>query len=193
MPAYRPWTRAALLPVALVMTGVAQQVASQPVAFDDATERVAVALARGDAGRTASIRQRAASELAELGARPADASVVDVVKLWSSVDHRPATAKAVYRGRILGPIYRQGMVAPHQSAITEQLFLGGQPASLSVSPARSGQLDLVVREMGGQAVCNAQVHQPAATCHWSPAYSARYQIEVRNPGSSPTRYFLAME
>ena len=193
MPGFAAFKGTILLSAAMLLSGAANRTAPLPVAPDDATERVAAALAQGDGGKTPALRQRAANALAALGARPADASVIDVVKLWSRTDHRGSSARRVYRGRILGPIYRQGSVSPHQAAITEQLFLGGQPASLSVSPTRGGQLDLVVREMGGQAVCNAVVRQPAATCRWSPTYSARYQIEIRNSGASPSRYFLAMD
>lgn len=88
--------------------------------------------------RNPSIRQRAASDLADLGATPADASVVDMVKQWSRADHRAAPGRhhrtTVSGGPTCEPVDLANPRRPTRSCgALKQSFGVGGPAYLADS------------------------------------------------------------
>jgi hypothetical protein len=162
----------------------------------DPSERVAIALFEGSHARLKrrvdSKRLRhAVAELARLGARPADAQEADVLPAWRA-ESGSTPAGPVYRGRILGPAYRSGLVAPGMPVATEQLFLAGQLASLSVVPSQGAKLGLTVTNGAGIAICNVAVREPTATCRWTPVYADRVKISIQNLGPAKVKYFLVV-
>jgi hypothetical protein len=170
--------------------------AGPPGKVVDPSERVAIALFEGS---NASLKRRvdtkklrrAVEVLMRLGARPADAQQADVLTVWRAESGISPT-DPVYRGRILGPAYRSGSVVPGIPVDTEQLFLAGQLASLSVVPSRGAKLGLTVTNGSGTAICNVAVRAPTATCHWTPVYADRVKISIQNLGPTAAKYFLVV-
>jgi hypothetical protein len=162
----------------------------------DPSEQVALALFEGSNAILSRKVDRktlrhAAQSLAFLGARPADGQETDLAVEWRTLSAVRGT-EPVYRGRILGPAYRSGMVAPGAAINSEQLFLAGQLASLSVAPAKGAKLGLTVSNSQGAAICSAAVQEPTATCRWTPAYSERVKISINNFGTTTAKYFLVV-
>jgi hypothetical protein len=161
------------------------------------SEQVAVALSEGSVTAASSRPNRkklraAAQLLARLGARPADGDQADLGVAWEAKAGPASKADPIYRGRILGPAYRSGLVKPGMPAETDQLFLGGQPARLSVAPSKGARLTLALVNGKGEAICTSAVQQPASTCRWVPAYAERVHIRIDNIGVAPASYFLVV-
>jgi hypothetical protein len=162
----------------------------------DPSERVAIALVEGSNARlkrTIDKKQlrHAVEVLARLGARPADESETDIVAAWRA-ESGVTPADTVYRGRILGPAYRSGLVAPKMPVDTEQLFLAGQLASLSIAPSKGARLKLTVTNGAGDSICSVAVRAPTAACRWTPIYAERVKISIQNLGTTPANYFLVV-
>jgi hypothetical protein len=170
--------------------------AGPPDKVVDPSERVAIALFEGSIARLkrrvdTKRLQHAVAELARLGARPADAQELDLLPAWRTESGISPT-DPVYRGRILGPAYRSGLVVPGIPVATEQLFLAGQLASLSVVPSRGAKLGLTVINGAGTAICKLAVREPTSTCRWTPVYADRVKISIQNLGPTAAKYFLVV-
>jgi hypothetical protein len=144
---------------ALMLTG-----AGSPDRVIDPSEQVAIALSEGSNARLKRHIDKtkllhAIEVLVRLGARPADDNETDIVAVWRAESGAPP-ADSVYRGRILGPAYRSGLVAPKMPVDTEQLFLAGQLASLSVAPSKGARLKLTVTNGAGDSICSVAVREP---------------------------------
>jgi len=170
--------------------------AGPPDPVVDPSQRVAIALFDGANAhlnhrvKTRRLR-RAVEVLTRLGARPADAEELDVLPSWRAEAGFSQT-DPLFRGRILGPAYRSGLVAPGLPVATEQLFLAGQLASLSVVPSRGAKLGLTVTNGAGAAICNIDVKEPTATCSWTPVYADRVKISIQNHGPTAAKYYLVV-
>jgi hypothetical protein len=123
--------------------------------------------------------------LDRLGAHPAD----------GAEDPRAAWRKAArvepesdYRGRVLGPAYSRGWIAPGQTARIDQQFLAGQRATVAVS-STGGTLALNVTDPDRAPVCRAQPR----SCAWLPLYTQRYTITLSNRGPDRLRYYLVVD
>ncbi len=170
---------------------------SQPL---EPSERAAKALYEGDQAFSANKPDRrklvvALSKLNAIGGHPADATEANVAEVWRTRMNRADLARLAvpaYRGRILGPAYRSGFVAPGVPISTTQLFLAGQVASLSVAPSKDAKLGLTVINAKGAEICTSKILAPASSCRWIPTFSERVQIRIENVGAAPAKYFLAV-
>jgi hypothetical protein len=157
----------------------------------DPFDAAADALAKGLRAETRADRpalRAAARALVESGAQPV-AGGVDSAAQWgqqSGARTRPAS-----RDRALGPGYRQLTLASGAATAFEATFLAGQRARVAVVPAPSSTVALRVGEAGQPAICEAAPARPV--CDWVPGYTARFQIEVRNPGSRAARLFIVVQ
>ncbi len=158
-----------------------------------AASRVAAALAFGAAHADAKSRAEAARVLDALGARPADEHEPNLPRTWEAIADRGQTVPPPFRGRILGPAYRTGQVAPGGIMTTEQLFMGGQPASLAVAPSAGAKLSVVVRDARGATLCQKPVTSPTAACYWTPPFATRAHIEISNQGAGEAKYYLVVD
>ena len=154
-------------------------------------ERVAIALSDGDSAQSPTIKALAARTLTAFGAKPADSETPDLAQIWAS-QARDGAAPLVYRGRILGPAYRNGSIIPGSTTATEQLFLAGQLAHVTVSASRGALLNLAITDSKGKAVCQIMVGQPVGSCKWIPLFSERFQVTIDNNGPQNARYFLVV-
>ena len=117
-------------------------------------------------------------------ADPDDAAMLDG---WRA---RVAPVTGVtWRGRVLGPAFRRGMLAPGETVRTEQLFMAGQQATVAVAAAKGSSVRLAVRGPGANAVCE----RGSVDCRWQPIFTERYAIEVHNPTARPARYYLVTD
>jgi hypothetical protein len=156
-------------------------------AFDAAADALARGL-RAEARADRPALRAAVRALEESGAAPV-AGQVDAAAHWaqgSGARTGPAT-----RDRALGPGYRQLTLSPGAATAFEATFLAGQRARVAVVPAPSSAIALRVSEVGQPAICDAAPARPV--CDWVPGYTARFQIEVRNPGSRATRLFILVQ
>lgn len=127
-----------------------------------------------------------------LGASPAEGQE-DVAALWKqeAVAHGVTRSALGGRGRALGPAYLRDTLKPGASITLRQLFLAGQPARLSLAPARGAAgLSLRVQGADGTTLCARAVAGPQADCLWTPPVTDRYAIVVENDGTVPTAFYL---
>ncbi|MBA4353326.1 MAG: hypothetical protein C0409_01410, partial [Novosphingobium sp.] len=124
-----------------------------------------------------------------LGARPADGAS-DPLDGWRAQAERPQTPP--YRGRVLGPAYRSGMLDPGKSVRLPQLFDGGRAARVAVATPGLAGLDFTVLDGEAKPVCppgKARNRQ----CTWTPLYSGRFEIVLSNPSTNTTGYYLVID
>ena len=123
--------------------------------------------------------------LERIGARPLEGEE-DLVAGWRA---QAGPATAVYRGRVLGPAYRRGWLEPGGELKLEQLFMGGQQASVAVAATPNQPLRLSVQGADASAQCGAA----ASDCRWTPIFTERYTIRVKNGGAVKTRYYIVFD
>ena len=98
-------------------------------------------------------------------------------------------ATETYCGRALGPAYRQGVLAPRATLATEQIFLAGKKAMVSVVPEAGRTLAMSVTAPG-EAICAQDVASPRGVCSWLPVFTRRVEIRLVNSGDRPSHYYL---
>ena len=127
--------------------------------------------------------------LDSLGARPADGTV-DPLGTWRAKAQMPQTPP--YRGRVLGPAYKAGMLDPGSTVRLPQLFDGGRAARVAVAMPGQEGLDFTVLDGEAKPVCppaKARNRQ----CTWTPLYSGRFEIVLRNPTDATAGYYLVID
>lgn len=126
---------------------------------------------------------KSVTALDRIGVRAQDGAE-DALPGWRA----QAGPAAVYRGRVLGPAYRRGWLEPGAELTVEQLFLGGQAANVAVAANPSQPLQLSIRGADSVARCVTP-----RDCRWTPIFTERYTIRVRNAGSARARYYLVFD
>lgn len=174
------------------MIGLALLALAAPVTEIEVTpvDRVADALAAGEeaaATNTAQPLMNAAETLRAMGAKPADD---DAAARWrKQAIAAGATPPPPMRGRLLGPAYRSGLIAPNASISTEQIFLAGQRAEVAIVPHGAGTVKIRIGE-GDTAICERQISAPRGGCSWIPTFTRRIEIRLTNGSAQPLRYWL---
>ncbi|MEL7730505.1 hypothetical protein AAG612_13305 [Citromicrobium bathyomarinum] len=156
------------------------------------TERLANDLSEADAaferGDSETLAQRLRSiDLA--GATPSDASGKDALQEWRA--SAPKETRAL-RGRVLGPAYLSGTLAPGALVHTEQLLMGGKSVSIAAGTAPREGVHLRIARADGKTVCE-QSPAHARECRFVPTYTQRYRIELRNSGKRDARYHIVFD
>ena len=134
----------------------------------------------------------AVRELEAGGVAPAEGQP-DLITRWRQQAETAGASRPgpPLRGRVLGPLYRRGVVAPHVEARSEQAFHGGQLARVTLAPAQPG-ISLHVHGTADARLVTCrqrQVHE----CAWLPLFTERYRLVVRNSGNRSVTYFLTMD
>ena len=178
-----------------LLTACAPVVDSPPLQAalaQDRAARVATDLAAADLafeeGDTAALGPLL-TRLRAQGAHPLDASDGDPIAQWEAASDNNGTP---FRGRVLGPGYSRGRLAPGANAVLQQTFFSGQNTALSVGERKPAKLRLRVFDSKSQLVCE---HVPAhgKVCRFTPVFTQRYKIEIRNGGQRDAVYYLAVE
>ena len=183
--------------IAAVLTGLVSactgqaQLARPPRAAQTPAEQVAAALGEGSAPGPAKNRMAAARTLAALGARPAVAGEPDLAASWLAQE-QGADKEPVYRGRMLGPAYRKGLIGAGADVLIEQVFMAGQVAEVVLSPSDGARLNLTIAGPSGQEVCKSLVLRPPGKCSWRPPFAGRYQVRINNSGAQCASFFLVV-
>lgn len=190
--------RAVILPAclaALVSGGCAMrppEAAAVTATYDPMEPAAAVAQLLAAADTAQSDPKRLGVLLAAidgLGAHPADGAA-DPLGNWRAKAERPQTP--AYRGRVLGPAYKAGMLDPGKSLRLPQLFDGGRAARVAVATPGLAGLDFTVLDGEAKPVCppgKARNRQ----CTWTPLYSGRFEIVLSNPSANATGYYLVID
>jgi|TARA_R100000049_G_C1953524_1_gene103826 hypothetical protein len=156
------------------------------------TERLAYDLIEADSAFAADDRELLAEHVRAIelaGARPSDARGEAALRAWRGAlppEQRPM------RGRVLGPAYISGRLAPGGKLRTEQVMLGGKPVSVAAGTAPRNGLRLRIARGDGNLVCE-QSPAHARECRFVPTYTQRYRIELHNSGKRDARYHIVFD
>ena len=123
------------------------------------------------------------------GLAPKGDEQTDILRMWATASGGEAQP---YRGRLLGPAYVRGELAPGESWTSAQTFKSGEPSTLAVSHKGSGPISISVSDQRARSVCNTAGSAPPS-CRFTPLYTQRYSIELVNEGTSRAVYFLVFD
>lgn len=178
----------------MIAFAIAAFLAAGPAAETDhglvlrAMELAAAAQAEGSAENL----RMAARLLQATGAAPQEGTP-DLAGEWLAAADAmdPQTeAAAPDRGRAVGPGYRRGVATPAGAVEFSEIFYAGQSATVSLQPTAEADLILQVTDSDGGEICQRSAQAASASCQWIPAWTAPYQITVRNTGARETAYYL---
>ncbi len=127
----------------------------------------------------------AARTLDLLGAKPTEGEE-NAASRWRDTGRAGGVSDAArtYRGRALGPAYRQGVLAPRATLATEQIFLAGKKAMVSVVP-EAGRTADDARHRTGRGDLRAGRRSTARVCSWLPVFTrvgSRFGWSIRATG-----------
>ncbi len=129
------------------------------------------------------------ARLDALGARPLEAAA-DPVAQWRAQAVMPKTPP--YRGRVLGPAYKAGMLNPGDTVRLPQLFDGGRAARVAVATADKAPLDFTVLDREAKPVC-PPAKARSKECSWTPLFSGRFEIVLSNSSANAAGYYLVID
>ncbi len=184
--------RTALILACLAVIGCAARPSEVAVAYDSSQPVASIAqlLAEADAAQGEPKRLGVLlATLDGLGARPMAGSA-DPLSEWRTKAVMPQTPP--FRGRVLGPAYKAGMLDPGKSVRLPQLFDGGRAARVAVATPGQTGLDFTVLDGEAKPVCppgKARNRQ----CTWTPIYSGRFEIVLSNPTTNAAGYYLVID
>lgn len=178
---------------------VASQSSTQPpvVAAETArpatrASRLAEALAGAETafgeGRSDQLKQLV-STLQASGLSRHDNQPDDMIDMWSQA---AGLAPTPFRGRLLGPAYVRGELAPGEKWKSAQTFKSGEPSTLAVSHRGAGPVRIKVSDQRDRAVCRPDAMR-SPECRFTPMYTQRYDIELVNEGTGRAVYFLVFD
>jgi len=177
---------------ALPVTGPA----AQEGAGELRANRIARLLALAEDAYSSSERERLielVNSLQASGLVPHDSVQVDPASDMLATWSRAAGVEGTpYRGRLLGPAYVRGELAPGGVWRSAQTFKSGQPSTLAVSHQGSGPVRIKVSDQSSRLVCNPQPSREPA-CRFTPMYTQRFDIELVNEGAGRAVYFLVFD
>ncbi|MBA4088053.1 MAG: hypothetical protein C0491_09660 [Novosphingobium sp.] len=156
----------------------------------DPAEGVAKLLAEADSAQ--GDPQRLGLILAALDSLGAQAmpGEPDPVAQWRAKAVMPDTPP--YRGRVLGPAYKAGMINPGATVRLPQLFDGGRSARVAVATPGQAALDFTVLDGEAKPVC-PPAKARTRECMWTPLFSGRFEIVLTNPSSNAAGYYLVID
>jgi hypothetical protein len=137
---------------------------------------------------------QAAMRLHRLGAHPVEGEP-DLARIWADKAQALGVAPAAtrpWRGRVLGPAYRSGVLPAGAQFTTRQSFVAGQRADVTVQPVEGAQLALAVSEGDSKMVCAVSASREALGCRWVPTVTDINVITVTNPGPHAGRFYLIL-
>lgn len=138
----------------------------------------------------------AAMALQSLGAHPEDGTD-DLARQWmkraNELGVRPSMQVAyTFRGRTLGPGYRQGRVGARGQFRTHQSFNAGQRAEIVLVPMDEAPLSLDVVDEDGAQVCSVAPSTRNLGCRWVPTFTGRSDIDVTNDNDRAVSFYIVL-
>lgn len=130
-------------------------------------------------------RADALDKLDRIGLRPSTPSESEMVATW----RREARLRPVaWRGRMLGPAFRQGLLAAGQHVEFAQVFSGGQRATVAMRSVPGDPISMRITSSTGASVCIEQ-----ARCTWLPRFTERATVRLENTTVSPGRFVVVVD
>lgn len=114
----------------------------------------------------------------------------DLVAQWRAKAAMPKTVP--YRGRVLGPAYKAGMLNPGATVRLPQLFDGGRSARVAIATPGQAPLDFTVLDGEAKPVC-PPAKSRSRECMWTPLFSGRFEIVLTNPSNNAAGYYLVID
>lgn len=163
---------------------------AETAAANGPAEEVARILAQADAaqGQPKHLGKLLAA-LDVLGAKPLEPAA-DPVAQWRAQAEMPNTPP--YRGRVLGPAYKAGMIDPGATVRLPQLFDGGRAARVAIATPGQAPLDFTVLDREAKPVC-PPAKARSRECSWTPLFSGRFEIVLSNSSSNAAGYYLVID
>ncbi len=98
----------------------------------------------------------------------------------------------IWRGRTLGPAYRNGRVIGHGVFRTRQTFNAGEKADIAVVPTQGGALGLDVEDGDGKSICSVGPSTRDLGCDWVPAFTGGSAIAVHNDAEDAQSFYIVL-
>lgn len=99
-------------------------------------------------------------------------------------------AKSSTRGAEGGRQRASQVVRGNATLFYNIVFRAGEPAAVALSGDGDTDLDLFVIDEFGNVICRAIGTSDDEICRWTPRFTGRFRIEVRNVGPIANRYAL---
>ena len=81
------------------------------------------------------------------------------------------------------------MLPAGQGLTTQQVFLAGQKAEVSLVPEPGRALTIRIAGRD-QQICERTAAASKAACSWLPVFTHRVEIRISNQGAQPASYYL---
>lgn len=160
------------------------------------TDAVGAILVRGlaaDASGDGEALYDQAQALIRMGAHSEDGT--DLADVWlrraQALGVAPRTEVA-FRGRTLGPGYRQGHINAHGHFRTHQSFNAGQRAEIVLVPIDEAPLSLDVVDDEGAAICSVAPSTRNLGCRWVPSFTGTSDINVNNDNDRDVSFYIVL-
>lgn len=158
-------------------------------AVGDILQRGSAADASGD-GETLYTQAQA---LIRLGAHSDDGP--DLAKVWMRRARELGVTpreEVAFRGRTLGPGYRQGHIGAHGHFQTHQSFNAGQRAEIVLVPIDEAPLSLDVVDDEGAPICSVAPSTRNLGCRWVPSFTGTSDINVNNDNDRDVSFYIVL-
>ena len=161
------------------------------------TDLVATTLQRGFAADAAGDGQTLYNEaqaLIRMGAHNED-DTADLADVWLRRARELGVAprdEVAFRGRTLGPGYRQGHIGAHGHFRTHQSFNAGQRAEIVLVPIDDAPLSLDVVDDEGAPICTVAPSTRNLGCRWVPSFTGTSDIDVNNDNDRDVSFYIVL-
>ena len=134
-----------------------------------------------------------AQALIRTGAHSEDGN--DLADVWLRRAHDLGVAprtEVAFRGRTLGPGYRQGHINAHGHFRTHQSFNAGQRAEIVLVPIDEAPLSLDVVDDEGSPICSVAPSTRNLGCRWVPSFTGTSDIDVNNDNDRDVSFYIVL-
>ncbi len=134
-----------------------------------------------------------AQALIRMGAHSDDGT--DLADVWLRRAHDLGVhdrTDVAFRGRTLGPGYRQGHIGAHGHFRTHQSFNAGQRAEIVLVPIDDAPLSLDVVDDEGAAICSVAPSTRNLGCRWVPSFTGTSDIDVNNDNDRDVSFYIVL-
>ena len=99
-------------------------------------------------------------------------------------------ASASSRGAVGGPKASVTSVIAGHTDVYNTAFVGGLPAEVVIAGDGGSDLDLAVVDENGNLICSSSSPGDVEYCGWTPRWTGKFQIRVKNNGTVDNAYKL---
>lgn len=99
-------------------------------------------------------------------------------------------AQAGARGRMEGPFRGNTVVKGGQTDVIAVTLVGGEQALIAISGDGDSDLDLYVMDENGNQVCRSVSNGDDEYCRFTPKWSGKFNVRIKNNGKVDNKYQL---